>query len=112
MKDRSENRRKRALRLLTKLLKAAREAQEKGKFLALEKIISEASKLSGHLDKPQAPKFNLVNSEVVAAARNKIASINRTADNEEKIFNSTKADLRPEHNTLAIIAAKHAMLIK
>ncbi len=111
MTDRPESKRKKSLKLLTKLLNAAHEAQEKGKYLALEKIIKEANKISANLGKTRKATFKLVDAEVMDDSAEKKIVIDYATE-EEKIFRDTQSDLKPEHNNLAIIAAKRDFFVE
>ena len=52
-----------AIKMLTKLLKAAKKAQDEGKQMALSKIIEEANKLSYRLDSATEDLINF-NSQI------------------------------------------------
>lgn len=119
MQNSPESKRKRALNLLTKLVKAAHTAQEQGKHLALEKIIKEANKLSSKLDHKKH-NYKPVNGEIVDEAGRENAIVrrdeieiqaSREESTEESLIRNTKQDLRAEHNVLAIIAAKRDMMM-
>lgn len=108
MDNPQEGKRKKALRMLAKLLKAAQKAQKEGKHVALEKIISEANKLSTRIEKQN--DFTKVKGELVEDLENtkaeELEKIKKEKLNELELYKKTNSALKPEHNTLAIIAAK------
>jgi len=98
---------KKAQQILSKLLNAAHTAQKEGKYLALDRIIHEANKLSNRLNKDVHDDYKTVMGEIVE----------ETADNpnivkhrELEILQATEPALKAEHNNLAIIAAKQDYL--
>lgn len=113
MNQDKESKRKKALKLLTKLVKAAHKAQETGKYVALEKIITEANKLSSKLEKTNKTHFVAVEGEIVDEPHAVVIiddDEEKKSSKEEEIFTKTQADLKAEHNNLAIIAAKRDFL--
>ena len=98
---------KKAQQILSKLLSAAHTAQKEGKYLALDRIIYEANKLSNRLNKDVHNDYKTVMGEIVEESEDN-AKIEK--HRELEILKATEPALKAEHNNLAIIAAKQDYL--
>lgn len=110
MEKQPKGNKKKALTLLTKLLKAAQRAQKEGKNVALDKLVSEADKLSHKIETKQKQVFKHVDVEIVDEPNKNfdenVDEIIKKNKKEIEICEQTVPQLKAEHNNLAIIAAK------